>query len=102
MRMMAKYFANLLIGTLVGVALVEVCLVASFLVDKNNGTEDKHFGTDAEEWPQGGELVFNADISLRYCFGLVHEIVGSSAREVTPIGEFSFLDDQLGTLDLFE
>lgn len=75
---------NLLIGTLIGVTLVEICLIASLLIDQNNGTEDKNFSTNAEEWPQGSKLVFDSDVAFRSDF-IVHQIVLSDAGEIASV-----------------
>lgn len=45
---------SLLIGTLIGVAFIDFCLIASFFINEDNGTEDENFGTNANERPQGG------------------------------------------------
>lgn len=93
-------FVNLLIGALVCVALVEVCLIASFFIDENNGTEDEHFGTDANEWPQGGELAFHAHESLDLCLFSRHDVARSDAVEVASVAQSRLVDDQLSVSDL--
>lgn len=93
-------FVNLLIGALVCVALVEVCLIASFFIDENNGTEDEHFGTDANEWPQGGELAFHAHESLHLCLFSRHDVARSDAVKVASVAQSCLVDDQLAVSDL--
>lgn len=92
---------NLLIRTLVGVALVEICLVASFFIDENNGTEDEDFGADAQERPQSGKLILDADESLGLsAVAFLHGIVITGACIVAAIAKWDFLDGQFGVLHI--
>lgn len=90
---------NLLIGTLVSVALVEICLIASFFIDQNNSAEDENFGANAEEWPQGSELVFDSNEALRLGW-VLHELIDANASVITTIGEVCMFNCQLGVFNV--
>lgn len=54
-----------LVGALIGVALLEIgALAATLLAHQYNGTQDEHFRADANEGPEGGQLVLDTNIGL--------------------------------------
>lgn len=86
---------NVRIGALVGVGLLELGLVALLLVHEDDDAEDEDLGADAEERPEGGELVLDPDVGpgdVVVLLVVVGHVVEAGAGEVAPVLQLHVLD----------